>query len=531
MSLTKRVLQRYHQLKSTRGTWESHWQEIADLTFPNHPQFVGDETRGTKKGLKMYDSTTAHASELLAAGLNGLLTNPASEWFNLKLTDSEANQQRDVKEWLYAVKRIMNDAINAPEAAFSTHIHEMYLGYEVFGTGLLFIGETLNRQGLMFKSVPLSEAYIAENSEGTVDTVFRTINTMTVANLVERWGLDKVSEGTKKKFQDEKFDQVIEVVHAVQPMFLTEETGVDMKYSSIFVETGEKHILSVSGYEEFPYAVPRFYKTAGEVYGRGPGVTSLPDNKLLNEMMRVTIKASQLVISPPLQAPDKGFLNPVRTIPGGINYFKAGSKDRIEPLFTGANIPISVELMNEIRQRIRSIFFIDQLMLIRGPEMTATEVLQRTEETMRLLGPVLGRMQSEALGPIIDRVFSVLSRQGRLPEAPSRVQGQQIEIEYTSPIAKAQKQLEAGSLQRVFELATPLLSIDPVLAKKFDGSKIIDGLFDMFGVRPDFLLEEEEFQSVQQQQSEAEAQAQQAEINKTNSEAGLNVANVQQALQ
>ncbi len=45
-----------------------------------------------------------------------------------------------------------------------------------------------------------------------------------------------------------------------------------------------------------------------------------------------------------------------------------------------------------------------------GPQMTATEVVQRNEEKMRLLGPVLGRLQSELLRPMIDRTFAILLR-------------------------------------------------------------------------------------------------------------------------
>ncbi|NBQ51384.1 MAG: head-tail adaptor, partial [Marivivens sp.] len=68
------------------------------------------------------------------------------------------------------------------------------------------------------------------------------------------------------------------------------------------------------------------------------------------------------------------------------------------------------------------------------------EVVQRTEEKMRLLGPVLGRLQAELLQPMIERVFAVLNRQNKLPAAPAFLNDRDLDIEYVSPLAKAQRQ-------------------------------------------------------------------------------------------
>ena len=77
---------------------------------------------------------------------------------------------------------------------------------------------------------------------------------------------------------------------------------------------------------------------------------------------------------------------PVRTIPGGLNFYRSGTRDRIEPLNIGANNPLGLNMEEQRRQAIRAAFYVDQLILGTGPQMTATEVVQRTEEKMRLLG-------------------------------------------------------------------------------------------------------------------------------------------------
>jgi hypothetical protein len=249
---------------------------------------------------------------------------------------------------------------------------------------------------------------------------------------------------------------------------------------------------------------------------------------MLNEMMKTTIKAAQKIVDPPLQAPDDGFLGPIRTVPGGINYFRRGNTDRIEPLMTNANIPISLEMMEDLRNRIRAIFFIDQLQLARGPEMTATEVMQRTEERMRLMGPILGRMQEEALDTVISRVFEVLEVQGKFPEAPESVKQADYSVEYVSPIARAQKQLEANSLQRVMEIMTPFVSMTPELIHRFDADEILKGISEMFGLRPSFLKSNEAVEESRQVANEQQQQTQNVEMLRTGSEAGVNLARIQE---
>ena len=139
-------------------------------------------------------------------------------------------------------------------------------------------------------------------------------------------------------------------------------------------------------------------------------------------------------------------------------------------------------MLQDVRMRIREGFFIDQLQLQQGPQMTATEVLQRTEEKLRLLGPVMGRLQSELLSPLINRVFGLLARQGKLPPVPEVLQNSDYSIEYVSPLARAQKQIEANSLMRVFEIGSPILQLQPESGRVFKGEDTIRWLMGLFGV-------------------------------------------------
>jgi len=228
---------------------------------------------------------------------------------------------------------------------------------------------------------------------------------------------------------------------------------------------------------------------------------------MLNEMSKTTIKAAQKQVDPPLLVPDDGFVLPVRTVPGGLNYYRAGTRDRIEPLNIGANNPIGLNMEEQKRRAIREAFFVDQLLLGQGPQMTATEVVQRNEEKMRLLGPVLGRLTSELLRPLINRAFSILLRNEQLPPMPEYLEGVDIEIEYVSPLAKAQRTSDLSGILRALEIAVPLQQQVPVF-DYINSDKLIKYIFDILGV-PGTLLNDDVSVS---QKREQDAMAQQQQL-------------------
>lgn len=496
-------LQRLESLEADRRNWDSHWQEIAEVVFPRRADFTQKVTRGQRKGLRIVDSTAVIANELLGAGLHGMLTNPASKWFKLRITDPSLMENQEVVAWLEEIERRIYVALNAPEAQFSSHIHELYLDMTAFGTGGMFIGEDPKTGELNFSTKHLKEIYLAEDMSGFIDTVYRKFE-YTARQVIQRYGMGNCGDDVKKAYDTGKLDTTFEVLHCVQPrtdFVHGSKLRSDLPVASIYMLTKSKHILEDGGFEEMPYVAPRWAKVSGETYGRGPGVSCLPDIKMLQEMAKTILKAAQKIVDPPLQVPDDGALNPVKTIPGGLNFRRAGS-DPITPLQTGGNIPIGLEMLEDVRRRIRQGFYIDQLQMQQGPQMTATEVIQRQEEKLRLMGPVLGRLQSELLGPMVTRVFGLLMRRGKFPPAPEILADAEYDIEYVSPLAKAQKQTDANGLLRVFEIASPIIQMQPEIAQVINGEDTIRWLGDLFGVPTSLMKSSEEMEQLKQQQAE-----------------------------
>jgi hypothetical protein len=507
------LVKRKGKLKAQRGTWETHWQDLSNFVLPNEADFNLKRSKGDKRTTLVYDSTGIHANEMLAAGLHGMLTNPASNWFSLRVkNDSQGTGSgSEAKQWLEDTTNAVMAEISAPSVAFPSHIHEYYLSLCSIGTACMFVGEPSTREGISFRAIHIDEIFIAENADGIIDTVFRSFK-MTIRQIVQKWGEESLSPRIKRMYEKQEFDKEIELLHCVYPRDDVDKgkrAATMLPVASIYIDEKEHHVLAEGGFDEMPYMVSRWAKTVGEVFGRSPAMTALPDIKMLQEIMKTTIKAAQKVVDPPLLVPDDGVLGPVRTIPGGLNYYRASSGARIEPLLTGGNIGISYEMMTDLRDRIRTTFFLDQLQFQGAPRMTATEVIERTERTLRLLGPTLGRLQSEFLGPMIERIYGVLSRSGRLPEPPESIAEQELKIEYVSPLARAQRQTETQGIMRTLEFIGPIAGLDPQAAQIIKGADTVRHIAELNGVPPMLLKSNEELMEEAKAQQEAQAAQQQ----------------------
>jgi hypothetical protein len=236
---------------------------------------------------------------------------------------------------------------------------------------------------------------------------------------------------------------------------------------------------------------------------------ALPDIKMINEMAKVTIRSAQKIVDPSWLLPDDGVMLPFRTKPNSINYFRAGTVDRPEPLNTGARVDFGVQLMDRTRLAIERAFFIDQLQLSPDtPQMTATEVQQRTEEKMRLLGPILARQEFELLRPIVDRVFGIMERKDLIPPAPDALKGQDLQVKYSSMIAKAQRTSEAANFTRALDLIAPIGQIQPDIFDNIDGDELTRHAFKTFSVPEEILKTEDAVQEEREQRAEQQAQQQ-----------------------
>ena len=517
-ALTAELKNNLSRLMDRRSNWETHWQEVADLIIPRKSDIIDHKVKGDKRHLEVFDATAIHSLELLASSLHGMLTSSANRWFSLRFKETLMNENDEAKEWLENVTDKMYIAFQ--RSNFQQEIFETYHDLCAFGTAGMFIEED-ETSIVRFSARHIKEIYISENARGLVDCIYRRFK-LTAKAAVEKFGIENVSREIQNIVKHSPFDEV-EFCHVVKPRDIynpKKEDKMNMPFISVYMEMDSGKIISIGGFREFPYVVPRFLKASNEIYGRSPGMNSLPDVKVLNKMVEVGLKAPQKQVDPPLLVPDDAMMLPIRTAPGSLNYYRAGARDRIEALNIGANNPLGLNMEEQRRKAISQTFHVDQLLVTENRNMTATEVAQRAEEKMRILGPTLGRLQVELLNPTVVRVFNIMLRNNLFPPAPEILQDQEIDVEYVSPMALAQKGQELSSIIRGLEIFGQISQVAPV-TDYIDPQGLVKEIIKILGIpakviRSDAEVQQitEEKQAAQQQQMEMMNAVQESQVAK-----------------
>ena len=516
------IRKRLDKLEADRGTWESHWQEILDYVMPRKAEITFLRSRGEKRTEVLFDSTAITANNLLAASLQGTLTSPSLPWFSLKLRDDDANKIRDIQIWLEDTARRMYAVFN--ESNFNTEVHEMYLDLCSVGTSAIFVEEANEgflQGGLHFNTLHIAEYFIQENSTGRVDTLYRKYK-MTARQAVQEFGEDNV--GTKiKEALKAKPDTQFNFIHAVEPTAdyerATGKAKTKLPFHSCHVCFEDKMVVRTGGYNEFPYLVPRWSKATGEIFGRSPSYNALPDIKTLNKAVEIGLKAWAKAIDPPLLVTDDGVIGRVRMTPAGITVVR--SDTAIKPLQIGSNWQITDLKENQLRTAIRQAYYSDQLQLQEGPQMTATEVQVRYELMQRLLGPTLGRFQTEFLNPLIERVFGIMMRADALMPRPEAMSGMNMDIEYVGPLARSQRMEEAVAVERLYQLAMQVVQVDPTVMDVINHEQAIRMRATLLGVPKTVLRGEDEVAEIREQRAAAQQQAQEQAMAQQQAETAL----------
>ena len=508
-------LVREHELMaSDRGVWEEHWREIAERVLPRQNWFnVTNKTEGEKKTEKVFDATAGLALERFAAAMESMLTPRTQQWHKLKSRDPELKDNQEVNQYLDEVTQILFQVRYSPRSNFASQAHENYMSLGAFGSGAIFVDDEPGIR-IRYKSIHLSEIYFSENYSGQIDKVHRKFE-LTVRQAAQRWGWEKLPE-KMRTLGEKNPEQKFEFLHCVKPNEDMKRGRRDyrgMPYVSYYIALDGRQILSEGGYQTFPYAVSRYVTAPREVYGRSPAMTVLPDIKMLNEMSKTVIRAAHKIVDPPLLLQEDGVLQAFNTRPGALNYGGVDDQGRqvVQPLQTGARVDIGMDMMEQRRKVINDAFLITLFqILVESPSMTATEAMLRAQEKGALLAPTMGRQQSEMLGPLIERELDILARAGMLPAMPDilREREGEVDIEYVSPLNRAQRAEEGVAIMRTLESVTPLAQIDPSVMMIFKPEEIARELSEINGVPSKILRSPEEVEAMKAEQQQA-MQAQQ----------------------
>lgn len=531
-TLRRRAEKRLGMLKIERSSWESGWRELSEFIQPMRSRFLLDKTnKGDRRSNRIINNEATEDAGALAAGMMSGLTSRSRPWFNLVVKDQDAMEFGPIKNWLYEAAEHVRDALL--RSNFYNCMHVSYLEMGVFGTGALWIDEDKDKV-ISCEAFTAGEYYVATGVDGRVNAFYREFS-MTAAQLAEKFGRDKLSDAAKTALDQSRDDQRFDCVQMVQPNDDHDPARKGNKYLPFVGLTWEKtsppeKVLEHTGFHEFPVVVMRWDALPGDCYGNGPGRNCLGDIKALQLYERSAARMVEQGANPALQAPISLHNQPSSSNPGTITYVdQVGGQNQISPIYQ-PNPSWLAGIESKIakhEQRIRRSFFTDLFLMISQMDdvRTATEIAARKEEKMAMLGPVVERVDYEGLDRIIDRVVGIMSRQSVpiwsgliagqpwLPEPPEEMGDGEVEADYISTLAQAQKAQAVTSLERFGQFVGGLAAAFPEAADKMNSDQLVDEYADAIGVVPTVVRGDDEVDAIRQQRAQqAQAQQQQEAI-------------------
>lgn len=513
--LRDRLMQRWAGLKTERESWISHWRDISELLLPRTGRFlVSDTNKGGNKHNKIYDSTGTKALRILSAGMMAGMTSPARPWFRLTTSDPDLDDSAGVKVWLSEVTRIMQTVF----AKSNTYraLHNIYEELGCYGTGSSVVVPDYDHI-IHHHVLTAGEYAITTNNLGLVNTLYREFQ-MTVGQMVAEFGLKACSSQVQDLYNRGSLEQWVEIVHAIEPRAdrdIDKRDNQNMPWRSVYLEPGSKQkaFLRDSGFEMFPAVCPRWAVSGGDIYGNSPAMEALGDIKQLQHEQLRKAQGIDLKTNPPLQVPTSLKGHELDTLPGGISYYDQASQTGGIRSAYEVNIDLQhlLEDIGDVRERIRSSFYADLFLMLSGnqiPNMTATEVAERHEEKLLMLGPVLERLHNEILDPLIEMTFTRMLKAGVVPPPPLEMQGAELNVEFVSMLAQAQRAIATNGVDRYVANLGQIAQFKPEVLDKFDADHWADSYADMLGVDPKLVVPNDKVALIRQQRAEA-AQAQQ----------------------
>lgn len=514
---------RFRFLEDEFNKWKPHYIEIAELLLPRKTAFLERSEKhndGSKVHEKIIDGTGTRALRTMAAGMQSGLTSPARPWFQLTVSDPNLAQEEPVKYWLEDVRRLMLRIFQ--RSNFYTTTHNMYYEMGAFGTAAMAIEFDYNN---IIRCYPftIGEYYISTDSQHRVNALYRSFWS-TVRNVVDRYGFQNCSTSTRNMYKNGNTDIWIRLIHVVEgnssPQ-IDSPLARHKPFTSVTYEHANNNgkFLRISGYNTFPVMAPRWQIDGTNVYGSSPGMEALADIKMLQELQKKGLKALDKFIDPPMNAPLSLKSKGTNILPGGVNYvdINAGQQG-FTPAYQISPDLASLEYKIErVQEMISKDFFADLfLMIANAPKtMTATEVVERHEEKLLMLGPVIERIQPELLDMVIDRTFDIMSRHNLIPPPPKELdQGMPIDIQYISLLAQAQRMVGISAIEQTAAFAGNLAAVSPDVLDKFDHDEALEQYADMVGIPPKIIVPDKKaaiIRAQRQQQIEQQKQMENAE--------------------
>lgn len=514
-------LRNHDRLVTLRAPWESLWREIDERVSPVNAGTIGVpgggagrmSRAGTVKGAHNFDTTAVKALGRFAAAMSAITVPRNVQYIRLRFQDRDLDKLPEVRRWCERTADRLHAIRYAPHGGFAVQSSKDFRQLGRYGTAPFAVAERPG-VGLFYQAVPLAECYIDEDYSGRVDTVHRR-RTYDARRCLQEFGRDALTPKMRDAVDERKWDREFEILQIVCPNADLQADRYDWRgkpIASTHIAVDEKIILRRAGYHSMPIAVSRHMSEAGELYGTSPAMEVLPAIRTVNVMKQTVLRSAHKMVDPALAFYDDDGITSLVTKPGGLNPGLVDDQGRllVQPLPTGSNLPIGLEMIAEERSDIQTAFLEDFFKILTDPSdrMTATQVLEMVSKQGVLVAPYAGQYESEKQNPVTQRDLDLAMRAGQVEPFPDAVveAGAHPRIEYENPLTRMARAEEAAGLTRWIEAMTPLAQADGgAVFDHIDTDQAATGLADVLGVRPSWIATPEKVAEKRKAREDAKA--------------------------
>jgi hypothetical protein len=526
------IIKHQSHLATKRTNFDNWWQKIGERVLPADAQFTTIDTEGTQRTERLFDSSAAKASRKYAAIMEDLATPLTQRWHGLEAESDTLVDDQETDEYFASVTNVLFDQRYSPRTMFQVNRSRGYMHIGAFGNSPMFIDEVIG-DGPRYVNCHMREVVWSQGEYGNIDTVYRKYPILG-RNALKRFG-DQLSTTLRGKMEKQPFDS-FEFIHCTKPNEERIAGRADyrgMEFSGYYVSCDDKAIVEAGGYTSFPWAIFRGHVAVGESYGRSPAMECWPSIMTLQEEKKTVLRAGQKQVDPPLLLAEDGVLGQFNMRSSALNYgaLSSDGTELVKELKLGGNVPLGVELMAMEKADVDDAFLVSLWEMIVSENIeTAAQVYELSKMRAINLAPLIGRFDSEDLGPMIHRELDIAGRNGRLPEMPRRLarMGAGYKVKNTSPMAKMMRAQDGLAIVRTFEVAEAAVKLDPKAINVLRVTESLREVAEINGVPPKLLRSIDEINKIVEAQTEAENNAEAAAVAPEISQAALNAAKAQQ---
>jgi hypothetical protein len=501
----REVLNRFAELDDKRGTHATSWQKISEFILPSRTFTVTREA-GELLNRQLANPIGVMSAKRLSAFIYGYALSPTDPWVAPMILGRDASSEE--LAWFEDVELRMHEQLSGSGSPIAPQLFQGVTDIVAFGQAVTY---RVRRPGMAPRIVaqPLAQSFVDENADGEVDTNYRRF-TLTARRAAERYDHPDLREKAEKTPTAE-----CTFIHAHEPRKDGKRGAASARkpYTSDVVWVEKAALVNVSGYDDFAFQVGRFDKRSGEIYGVGPGWDALPAVRSANVMMGDILRAAEYAVAPVLFGDMSIFGGRLDRRPGAVNPVAGAAamfgrlQDQIGQLPMGGDVNIGVEMLRFMHGQVEGMFLMDWLTLREAANITATEINERRDLRMRLLAPVVARLEQEWLTPIVSDLFMGMLEAGMFAPPPQSLAGEEIGFTYKSPLTLARNGAFVDAVRRTFELSAAAAQFDQSAPMVLRADGLLREAARKIGIPEAQIVAPEELAAIKQQQA---MQAQQA---------------------